>query len=285
MNAHHGTHPHFGHEQASSSEVEMAKLLELDAEVLGPYLTELAGWLADVADPVPARILDLGCGPGTGSLTLARQFPEATVTAVDISPQMLHRLQTRAAAHGVAGRIHTLQADLDEQWPQAAAGKAYDLIWAAAFLHHLTEPGRTLTEAFHRLRPGGLLAVTEMDFFPRFLPEDAGIGRADLETRLHTATNTQPRRDWAAQLEGAGFTVDARRPFEIRLDSATAGPALNRYAHTCLTRLRSHASDLLDTDDLTALDTLLDEVQPNSILRRRDLTMLTTRTTWIARRP
>jgi hypothetical protein len=79
--------------------------------------------------------------------------------------------------------------------------------------------------------------------------------------------------------------VDARRSFEIRLDSETAGPTLNRYAHICLTKLRSHAAGVLDTGDLAALDTLLDESQPCSIVRRSDLMVRAARTTWIARRP
>lgn len=49
--------------------------------------------------------------------------------------------------------------------------------------------------------------------------------------------------------------------------------------------LRSHATTALDTDDLAALDALLDETQPHSIARRDDLNVRTTRTTWIARRP
>jgi trans-aconitate methyltransferase len=285
MNTHHGTHGHIGHERASGSDVAMAELLELDAEVLEPYLTELTSWLADLTDSAPTRVLDLGSGPGTGSLALARRFPAAMVEAVDISPQMLHRLQKQAAAHGVAGRISTLEANLDEQWPQAGEAQPYDLMWAAAFLHHLSDPDRTLAQAFEHLRPGGLFAVTEMDFFPRFLPEDASIGRPGLEARLHAATNTQPPHEWTDQLKDAGFIVDAHRPFEIGLDGSQAGPALGRYAQICLTKLRSHADEALDADDLAALDALLDETQPHSILRRDDLTVRTTRTTWIARRP
>ncbi|MET7451619.1 class I SAM-dependent methyltransferase [Streptomyces sp. NPDC005574] len=276
---------HAGHERASGADAAMAELLELDAEVLSPYLTNVTSRLADLLDPVPARVLDLGSGPGTGSLALARRFPDASVTAVDVSPQMLHRLRERAAAHGVAGRVRTVETNLDEQWPQAADGQPYDLMWAAAFLHHLTDPHRTLTQALAHLRPGGLLAVGEMDFFPRFLPEDTGVGRPGLEARLHAVTNTRPPHEWTDQLTGAGFTVDERRPFVIRLDHTTAGPALNRYAQVCLAKLRLHAEGLLEADDLAALDALLDETRPHGIARRRDLTVRTTRTLWVARRP
>ncbi|WP_030605673.1 class I SAM-dependent methyltransferase, partial [Streptomyces rimosus] len=100
-----------------------------------PYLAQLTDLLSHLAGPAPARILDLGSGPGTGSLALIRQFPAARVTAVDISPHMLHRLQKQAAARGVADRISTLEANLDEPWTKIKEGGPYDLIWAAAFLH------------------------------------------------------------------------------------------------------------------------------------------------------
>ncbi|MFJ7589593.1 class I SAM-dependent methyltransferase [Streptomyces sp. NPDC097617] len=285
MNTHHGTHGNIGHSRAGASDIALAQLLELDAEVLAPYLTELTGWLADLARPAPVRILDLGSGPGTGSLALAHRFGSAAVTAVDISPQMLHRLHKQAAVHGVAERISTLEANLDEPWTETGEAGSYDLMWAAAFLHHVADPARTLAQAFENLRPGGLLAVSEMDFFPRFLPEDTGIGRPGLEVRLHAATNTLPPHEWTDQLQDAGFTVEERRPFEIRLDRTQAGPALNDYAQICLAKLRSHATDVLDADDLAAWDALLDQTQPHSITRRGDLGVRTTRTTWIARRP
>ncbi|MFI6339906.1 class I SAM-dependent methyltransferase [Streptomyces sp. NPDC050535] len=285
MNTHPDAHGHTGHERATGSDMAMAHLLELDAEVLASYIAELTGRLAELTPSPPARILDLGSGPGTGSLALTRQFPSAHVTAADISPQMLHRLHKQAAAHGVAERINTLETNLDKPWTEISERGPYDLIWAAAFLHHVADPARTFTQAFEQLRPRGLIAVTEMDFFPLFLPEDTGIGRPGLEARLHAATNAQPPHEWAGFLTDAGFTVEERRPFEIRLDYAQIGPSLNAYAQICLAKLRSHATDVLEADDLAALDALLDETQPHSIARRDDLSVHTTRTTWIARRP
>ncbi|MEU4986065.1 class I SAM-dependent methyltransferase [Streptomyces sp. NPDC021969] len=285
MTTHHDTRDNVRHERATGTDVALAQLLELDADVLASYLAELTGRIADLAAPAPSRILDLGSGPGTGSFALARQFPSAQVAAADISPPMLHRLRKQAAAHGFADRITTVEANLDEPWTEIGEGGLYDLIWAAAFLHHVADPARTFAQAFEQVRPGGLLVVTEMDFFPLFLPEDPGVGRPGLEARLHAATNTQPPHEWTGALTGAGFIVEEVRPFEIRLDHAQAGPSLNAYAHMCLAKLRSHATDVLDADDLAALDALLDGTQPHSIAHRDDLRVHTTRTTWIARRP
>ena len=37
----------------------------------------------------PARMLDLACGTGDFSFALARRFPEAAITGVDLTPAML----------------------------------------------------------------------------------------------------------------------------------------------------------------------------------------------------
>lgn len=285
MATHHSAPHQFGTHEASSAEIAMIDMLETDAQVMSSYLADLTGWIAEAADSTPARILDLGSGPGTGTFVLAREFPGASVTAMDSSAQMLHWLERQAGAHGVSDRVHPVRADLDRQWPIPVVAAENDLIWAAAFLHHLIDPDRGLSQAFQSLRPGGLIAVTEMDFFPRLLPDDAGIGQPGLETRLHAATNTQPSHEWSDHLRRAGFILESRRPLEIRIDRSSGGPVLNRYAQLVLAKLRSHAAGSLSPDDLDAWDTLLLDTHPRSVSQRRDLVLRTTRTTWVARRP
>lgn len=259
----------------------MVELLELDADVLSSYLADLTGWLDELggAEPI-AHVLDLGSGPGTGTIALARRFPRATITAADASASMVQRLEERVADLELGDRVHAVRADLDHDWP---SGGPFDLAWAAAFLHHLANPDRFLTRVLESLRPGGLLAVTEMDFFPRFLPHDAGVGRPGLETRLHLVTNTRTPSDPATDLTRAGFVLEAQRRFEIDL-AAPLGPAVNRYAQVCLNKLRGHAAGLLDADDQAALDVLVGD-GVLGVSGRQDLTVRTGRTTWVGRRP
>ncbi|OLE20745.1 MAG: methyltransferase type 12 [Catenulispora sp. 13_1_20CM_3_70_7] len=259
----------------------MAELLELDAEVLRPYHVQLISWLGELSDREPGHIIDLGSGTGTGTLALAQHFTQAAVTALDLSPQLLHRLAKKASALGLADRVRSVQTDLNEGWPQLETS---DLVWAAASLHHMAEPDRVLAGAFDNLRLGGLLAVTEMDFFPRFLPDDIGVGRPGLEARVHATLNPGPSVDWTEHLARAGFVLAAKRPFTVDLP-APLPPATVRYAQVCLQTLRSHLDGRLTADDLAALDAVIDGDGPHSIRRRADLTVRTTRTTWAARRP
>ncbi|MEU8679247.1 methyltransferase domain-containing protein [Streptomyces sp. NPDC048560] len=273
-------HPHHHHTAAGSGETVMAELLDLDAEVLRTYASDVTAWLAGLTEErPPRRILDLGSGTGTGTLALLERFDEAAATALDISPLMLHHLRSKACARGFGERVRTVQADLDAPWPVLDTA---DLVWAASSLHHMADPARVLAEVFGTLRPGGLLAVTEMDFFPRFLPDSVGAG---LEARVHTALRRDHGQgELTSLLLGAGFVLEAERPFVVDL-RAPLPEAARRYAQVCLGRLRERLDGLVDETDLATLDTLLDGDGPESLLRREDLTVRTTRTVWVAKRP
>jgi SAM-dependent methyltransferase len=284
---HHHQHQH--DPAAETDDAAMAELLDLDAEVLHSYLSEVTAWVHELAADLPTRrILDLGSGTGTGALTLLQRFEGADAIALDISAQLLHRLQDKARALSVADRVRTVEADLDATWP---AIDPVDLVWASSSLHHMADPDRVLTEVFAALRPGGLLAVVEIDSFPRFLPDDLGLGRPGLEARCHAVLAEGQAEelphlgsDWSAHLSHAGFTIEAQRPFAIDLTPPL--PVLaGRYAQASLQRIRANLDGRMSAGDLATLDTLIDSDGPGGVLQRHDLTIRTTRTAWVARRP
>jgi SAM-dependent methyltransferase len=276
-------HSHGG--EGGGDDASMAEVLDLDAEVLRGYLSEVTGWVERHAGPgLSGRILDLGCGTGTGTFALLRQNPDAEVVAVDGSEFMLERLREKARGLGVEKRVHTVRANLDEAWPDLGT---VDVVWTSAFMHHLADPDRALQRLFDTLRPGGLLVVIEMDGFPRFLPDGVGDG---LEERCLAAVaeiNTQVMPhwadDWAARLTDAGFTIEEARTFSIEID-APVPEAAARYARASLGRLRPRLADVLSGEDLATLDTLLDPDRPESLARREDLSVRARRFAWAARR-
>ena len=75
----------------------------------------------------PGRVLELGAGHGGDSLWLAREG--WTVTAVDVSPTALRRVDEAAAAEGLGNRIRTERHDLAETFPEGA----FDLVTATYF--------------------------------------------------------------------------------------------------------------------------------------------------------
>jgi SAM-dependent methyltransferase len=286
--ADHQHHQHH-HAAADADSLALAELLDLDAEVLSPFLSELTATVEGFAAGLEVRrILDVGSGTGTGVFALLARFGQADAIALDASAFLLHRLETRARALGVADRVSTVEADLDVAWP---AIDAVDLVWASASLHHFADPARILSEVFGALRPGGLLIVVEMSSFPRFLPEDLGIGRPGLEERCHQAlaavrTAEMPNlgSDWSPLLLQAGFTIEAERAQAIDLSPPLPASA-GRYAQKSLQRIRSRLDGRLEADDRTTLDTIIDSDGPDGVLRRGDLTVRAERTVWVARRP
>jgi len=71
---------------------------QLVEAVLDTLRDQLARW------PSP-RILDLGTGSGAIALSLAREWPQAIVTATDASPAALAAARGNAEALGLAGRV------------------------------------------------------------------------------------------------------------------------------------------------------------------------------------
>jgi SAM-dependent methyltransferase len=271
--AHDHAHSH------SHSDSHLGELLDLDAEVLHSYHRDVITWIGTVA-PAGARVVDLGAGTGTGAIALARHLPDASVVAVDVDEAMLEHLRHKANALGVGDRVRTVQADLDETWPELGPA---DLVWASASLHHMADPGRALRQVLAALRPGGVLVVTELDSFPRFL---TGGADAALEERCHAAMAEVRREagmhigdDWTAHLTDAGFAVAAVRHFDIEL-APPLPDAARRYAQVSLQRVRHGLEDRLGDHDLAQLDALA-----GSVLHRDDLTVRAARTVWLARRP
>jgi len=271
---------HHQHSPAGSS--AMGEILDLDAEVLHSYLSDMITWAEERATAPPRRILDLGSGTGAGALALARRFPDAEVIAMDMSGPLLDRLRDKARDLGVADRISVIETDLDAGWP---ATDPVDLVWASAALHHLADPDRVLADVLATLRPGGLLAAVELDSFPRFLSDDVGRG---LEERCHAVIDERRAAelphigsDWGARLTKAGFPTVAERTFAIELTSPLPASA-GRYAQASLRRMRSGLEGRLGADDLALLDAFIDG--PHSVLTRDDLVVRTTRTVWLAGR-
>jgi SAM-dependent methyltransferase len=116
---------------------------------------ERAAWsaaLAGLLPPPPARVLD--CGAGTGFLSLIAAQLGYQVTAVDLSGQMLARLQTSATAAGVT--IETVEGPAD----QVPAGW-FDAVMERHLVWTLPEPGPVLGTWRAAVRPGGRLVLIE----------------------------------------------------------------------------------------------------------------------------
>jgi ribosomal protein L3 glutamine methyltransferase len=88
-------------------------------------MTALAEDNALTGDPGDiSRVLDLCTGGGSLAILAARVFPEASIDAVDLSPDALAVAKRNVEDHGLVERISLLQGDLF----QPLKGERYDLI-------------------------------------------------------------------------------------------------------------------------------------------------------------
>jgi trans-aconitate 2-methyltransferase len=112
---------------------------------LRPALDLLAR--AEVEDP--EAVYDLGCGPGNSTILLKNRWPDAQVTGVDSSPDML------AQAEKDHPELFWAQADLAE-W---SAPDPANVLFSNAALHWLDDHASQFPRLMQSLKPGGVLAV------------------------------------------------------------------------------------------------------------------------------
>jgi S-adenosylmethionine-diacylgycerolhomoserine-N-methlytransferase len=105
----------------------------------------------------PRNILEIGCGTGDNLLRLARQFPDAAVTGLDLSADML------AQARRKLEKRQTLITLLHQRYDRPLSPEpVFDLI-VFSYCLSMINPGwrQALDAALQDLRPGGRLAVVD----------------------------------------------------------------------------------------------------------------------------
>jgi len=141
--------------------------LRLDAlawayEPIAMRLCRARAWrpavVAAVAPRPHARLLDLGCGPGTLCRLIARACPAAEIVGVDPDPVMLER-----ARRAAAGPIRFVAASATALPATPPLDRPFDVCVSTLMFHHLAPDDKrtALGEALRVLAPGGRLVVAD----------------------------------------------------------------------------------------------------------------------------
>jgi 2-polyprenyl-6-hydroxyphenyl methylase/3-demethylubiquinone-9 3-methyltransferase len=102
-------------------------------------------------------ILEVGCGEGALVGRLARTYPEARITGIDITPRVGRLFRSDR------GRIEFLQQSV--QAFAAARPESFDLVVICDVMHHVPWDvhAELLTHARRALRPGGRLVLKDWE--------------------------------------------------------------------------------------------------------------------------
>lgn len=120
----------------------------------------------------PFHLLEVGCGTGRNLLKLQKRFPEARLSGMDISKDML--TQARKRLEGYPGVILLEQAYGDEFYTWT--GKLDVVLFSYALTMINPQWEALIHQAYKDLRPGGVIAVVDFhnSRFPFFKRHMAG---------------------------------------------------------------------------------------------------------------
>ena len=123
--------------------------------------------LARIDTSADIKIADIGAGTGSASIPLLKQTA-ATVTAVELLPAFLEKLQSNAESEGVADRLQTIEADMADL---PFENEQFDAIWSEGAIYNIGfETGVQKWNRF--LKPGGVLVASEITWLRSDIPEE-----------------------------------------------------------------------------------------------------------------
>ena len=103
-------------------------------------------------------MLDVGCGPGTITLDIARRVDPGRVVGVDASAAVIEDARSQAAG------VHNLEFRTGDVYSLDIDDGTFDVVHAHQVLQHLPEPVKALREMKRVCKAGGVVAARDGDY-------------------------------------------------------------------------------------------------------------------------
>ena len=147
------------------TDVERFSDLETVQEAIidAPLMMELIAKLAHKLCPEAKNLLDIGCGAGNNTIKIVRGVDSLNCDLNDLSMPMLERAKLRLESENT-GRVRIFHGDFRKL---ALKQNHYDIVVAAAVLHHLREETDweyAFRKIYDILLPKGAFFVSDMVF-------------------------------------------------------------------------------------------------------------------------
>ena len=152
----------------------------------------------------PDRVVDLGCGPGNSTELLVARYPDAEVTGLDSSPDMLRQARARLP------ECSFVEADLATWRPPGPT----NLLFANAVFQWVPDHTAVLRRLLATLRMGGVLAVQ----MPDNTDEPALALMREVAARGPWSGNASVNHAARDELPRPEAYYDLLRPLASRLD-------------------------------------------------------------------
>jgi SAM-dependent methyltransferase len=175
---------------------------------------------ADTAYPAGSMVLEVGCGVGAQTVTLAERSPDARFTSVDLSADSIAEARRRADQAGLSN-VEFLQGDI---FALPFTAESFDHAFVCFVLEHLSRPVEALTILRTLLRPGGTVTVIEGDhgstyFFPDSRDAHAAI-QCLVQKQREAGGNALIGRQLYPLMVEAGFDAVRVSPRMVYVDSS-----------------------------------------------------------------
>jgi phospholipid N-methyltransferase len=132
---------------------------------------------SDTAYPSGSTVLEVGCGVGAQTVTLAQRSPAARFMAVDIAADSIAEAKRRTDRAGLTN-VEFRQADI---FALPYSPESFDHVFVCFVLEHLSRPADALAILRTLLKPGGSITVIEGDHGSTYFHPDSSAAHAAIE--------------------------------------------------------------------------------------------------------